>query len=276
MLVSVEVPNTLPLPNRVYSVQKITIVPTVDPEIIVFTQTGATSGTMNFQILRKKGVTVTYNVNKTLNWNATPAEFTTMLNSFDIFKGFNPSVVLEKFDASGNVITTGTPFKFVWTVTVPLFREDDKTSQNFITTASELVSSDPAVTPTLTIEKIQAHSPAISGNYTLSLGTQLLGYLDSSNAVQTGIPFSTSASQLRAWMATAWGCPDIEVTLGQGSTNNDGNNYIVSFVSCSGAQPIMASSTTFLQGGRLGTVPAVTVTELRAGSNKLLVEPVTV
>lgn len=275
MLVSVEVPNTLPLPNKVYSVQKIAIVPTVVQEIITWTQTGATSGSTTFQLIRKKGVTVIYNVTRVLNWNASASDFQTMLVSFDLFKDYSPSVTLEKYDAADNLITTGTPFKSVWTVTVNMYRDPAITSQS-ITLVNNLVSSNPSVTPTISEAKIQSHSAPVSGSFGLVLGNQALAYFDSAGAIQTNIPYNTSASTLKGWMAAAWGCPDIEVINGQGSTNPDGNIYIVSFVGCNGPLAVITSSNTFLQGGSSGTVPAVTVTQLQAGSNNLLVEPVTV
>jgi hypothetical protein len=187
-------------------------VPTVQPEVLTFTQTGATGGTLNFQMIRKSGTIITYNVNYTVAWNATTSAFTNMLNAFDAFNGFNPVVTLQMFDQNGNVVTTGIAYQYVWTVTINMYRGTAQTNQNFITTASALVSTNASMTPTITIVTTQAHSPPVSGTYSLSLGNLSMAYLDSNGDIQTAISYDTSASQLESWMATAWDCPSIEVT----------------------------------------------------------------
>jgi hypothetical protein len=103
LLISVEVPNTLTnLPNQVYDVQQFSTQPTVDPEIITFTQIGANSGNITFKIIRKSGIVIIYNVNQTIPWNATASQFSSMLNAFDAYNGFNSVVTLNKYDSSGN------------------------------------------------------------------------------------------------------------------------------------------------------------------------------
>jgi hypothetical protein len=172
LLISVEVPNTLTnLPNLVYSVQNIAIQPSVQPEIITFTQTGATGGTLNFHTVVQTGLVITYNVNYTVPWNATVSQFTSMLNAFQAFYGLNFVVTLQTFDVNGNAVNVGsTAYQYVWTVTVNSFRSPTQTSQTFTTGLSNLTSTNASVTPTIVIATTQTHSPPVSGTFTLALG----------------------------------------------------------------------------------------------------------
>lgn len=147
MLVSVESPNTnTNVPNQVYEVQTIAITPDVQPEIIKFTQTGAAGGTTNYKLVRKNpDGTIAYNVNKTINWNASANDFVNMLNSFESYYNYQPAVVLNMYDSAGTLITTGTAATYEWVVTINKLRDARHIAQSFTITPS-LTGTTPTVT----------------------------------------------------------------------------------------------------------------------------------
>lgn len=282
LLVSVEVPNTnVNLANQVYEVQQVALAPSqLTPEKINFTQTGADTGSMNFRIYRidPKTYKVLYDVNATIPWDASASSFQNMLNKFDLFYGYNPSVVLTKYDSDGVDISLSAAagYKYVWTVTINQYRAPSLTAQSFITSASTLsntVTGSP--TPTLTEEKYQAHSPPLEGSFTLSLDNVLVTFYNStSNATQTDLPYNTNNWDLASWIAQSWNCTYVEVDLVPGKYYVDGVTYIISWIGCPGPKSLIVSNANKMTGGVVGTFPTVSVWRTRAASTNLLVEPV--
>jgi hypothetical protein len=199
-----------------------------------------------------------------------------MLNAFDSYNGYNPVVTLQMYDSTGNLITNGTPYTIVWTVTIAAYRATTQSSEVFTIITTNLANTvNSTIVPTVVQTTTQNHSPPISGSYSISLDGYALSYYDSNNAIVSDIPYNTPDWQLQAWMAPAWNCSSIEVTA-QNTSYVDGVSFIVAFVGCNGNMPAIVSLNQNLQGGRVGTQPTVTVNTLRAGSTNLLMEPVTV
>jgi HJR/Mrr/RecB family endonuclease len=67
--------------------------------------TGATFGKINLKLVRRDKGEITYNVNKTVNYGCSDADFESALNSFNSFKPFVISVTRTIMDAGNNVIT---------------------------------------------------------------------------------------------------------------------------------------------------------------------------
>lgn len=104
-----------------------------------------------------------------------------MLNSFENFYGYDATVVKTMYDSAGAVITTGVPDKIEWVATIVRVRSALHSSQTFII-APSLTGTSPAVTYT----KVQEHSPAVNGTYTLSLNNILVSYWDTkTNSINT-------------------------------------------------------------------------------------------
>lgn len=234
---------------------------------------------MNFHVLRTdpKTYKVLYDVNVSLAWNASASSFQYMLNQFDIFYGYNPTVVLTKYDATGADISLTADYgaKYVWTVTINKYRIPSHISQSFIFTASSLTNSVPgAPTPTITELKYQLHSPPLSGSFTLSLDNTLVTFYNStSKANQVDLPYNTNNWDLASWISQSWGCTYVEVDL-IGQSYFDGVTYIISFIGCNGPKSLIVSDATKLVGGVIGSNPTVSVWRTRAASTNLLVEPV--
>jgi hypothetical protein len=260
-------------------VQQVTIAPShIDPEIIIFTQIGATSGVIYFRILRRdSNLVVTYDVTVSLPWNASAATFTNMLSNFDIYYGYSPAVILTKFDAAGNNISASPSngYKYVWTVTLNYFRPQSLSSQTFILNNNTLANTNVAITPTITEVHSQAHSPQLSGTFTLSLDNILVSFYNStSHATQVDLPFNTAPGDLGTWIAQSWNCSYVEVDLNVAARYPDGFTYIISWVGCSGSKSLIFADGTNLVGGTVGTNPTIQVWRTRAASTNLLVEPI--
>lgn len=87
-------------------------------ERLVFVQTAATGGTLNFMLERTSNGTITYFKNATIPHSATVPQFLGMLNSFDIYAPYSPSVTLVVKDNAGAVVApgAGTAYTYTWTV----------------------------------------------------------------------------------------------------------------------------------------------------------------
>lgn len=247
------------------------------PELINYTQTGATGGNMNFHLLRTdpKTFKVLYDVSVDVAWNASAGTFQNMLNQFDIFYGYNPSVVLTKYDAAGVDIsaTNAAGAKYVWTVTVNKYRAPSLTAQSFLLTASTLTAA--TGTATIVETKYQAHSPPLSGSFTLSLDNVLVTFYNStSKSNQVDIPFNTYSWDLASWIAQSWNCTYVEVDVNPNQNFADGVTYIISFVGKPGPKSLIVSDATKLTGGVVSSNPTISVWRTRAASTRLLSEPV--
>lgn len=234
---------------------------------------------MNFHLLRTdpKTYAITYDVNVSIAWNASASTFQNMLNNFDIFYGYNPSVVLTKFDAAGLDIsaTAAAGSKYVWTVTLNNYRPPSATSQTFLFTASTLTTDVGSPTPTITEVKSQAHSPPLSGTFTLSLDNVLVTFYNSTSKTnQVDIPYNTNAWDLAAWIQQSWNCPYAEVDIPVNQGFADGVTYIISWIGCPGSKSLVVSDASKLTGGNTGSTVVMPVWRTRAASTNLLVEPI--
>lgn len=105
--IEVDVPNAnANLPFQVHEIHKLVTETNVQPEVVRYTMTGATFGKINLKLVRRdKTGEITYNVNKTVNYGCSDADFESALNSFNSFKPFVISVTRTIVDAGNNVIT---------------------------------------------------------------------------------------------------------------------------------------------------------------------------
>ena len=234
---------------------------------------GINAGTIMYKIVIKdpKTLALTYNVNKTLNYNATASDFAGMLTTFASFSSYSPSVTLTLYDFSGQSTTDpALAYTYNYRVSMTLYRpatySDDVNTQYKLqfdmTNASNTVNT--STTPTVTYAKIQEHSPPVSGNYTLAINSTLTAAINYDDSA------STVASKIRD--ATGYTGVEVDVT-GNGYPN--GASYIISFVGVKGDLPAIVPDVTNLTGGKVGTSPQIVVSTYRDGSSNLLVEPVT-
>jgi len=102
-----------------YEVQTVKIqAETLVKERLAYKQTAATGGTITFSLERNDSSTglLTYSKTATVPFDATEAQFLAMLNTFDIFAPYSPSVTRTMKNEAGAVITTGTPYSITWAV----------------------------------------------------------------------------------------------------------------------------------------------------------------
>jgi len=162
---SVEVPNNDTTINnwQTDEVQIITTSVTQEPEIIDFTSTGVSSGTINLRVFERNPSTLVILVdqNVTIAWNANASSFCSNLNQFSWFNSYSTTCTLTMKDSTGAVVTNSTLAKtFVWRASIAKFRPASAKAHNFIVTYSSTGGSFSSVT-------IQDHSPLISGTFTL-------------------------------------------------------------------------------------------------------------
>lgn len=197
---SVEVPNTDETAlNTLYEVQRIDMTQTVVPEIIEFLVKGVNNGTIFYKIrIVDKNLNVIYNVNRTINHNATAQEFKNMLTAFSPYADFDITVTRTAFDYNDVDVTVSNEpaYSYKYSVSFRYFRNIDYSSlettqykfQYDFTNCSNTVNT--STTPTITWTKIQEHSPYIQGTFTITLGDVLLTFRNSSGIITNNIMYA--------------------------------------------------------------------------------------
>jgi hypothetical protein len=163
------VPNTdTSLSFQTFQVDEIFMNSTIQPEVVVYTMSGATSGTFNLRIYRPPvGTTAAYDVNVDVTYGCTADEFKAALNNFDYFEPYAISVVREIYDSSNTLVTDlALAAKINYIVSFVKLRTPDIVSKStFIYTKN---TYNGAFTPT-PLTRSQ-HSPLVSGTWSLSIG----------------------------------------------------------------------------------------------------------
>lgn len=105
--ISVEVPNTDPKAIfQVYEVDKIITGSTVQSEVMVFTMTASTSGTIQLEITRTNADTFETTTTKTnVSYACSADDFRNALNRFDGYSSYNVTVTRNIYDGSDQIIT---------------------------------------------------------------------------------------------------------------------------------------------------------------------------
>ena len=254
----VDVPNTnTKLPFQAYEVDKIVLSSTIQPEVVNYTLTGGSTGTINLKLVRVgKDGKISYNVNKTINYGCSAADFQSALNAFDSFSSFSISVTRFIYDASGNEInTTVGAGKIVYQVSLLLLRSEAQSTEDF--TYSYL-----NFTGTMARSAVTAHSPLISGTYSLTIGGVTfdnLSYAITDNALQAKINTIVGYEQVSV---------DKLTTLGNGYDST----WIISYVGVNNAVPNPTVNGALLSGG--STTPTIQITVRRAYSSAIIFSPI--
>jgi hypothetical protein len=133
---SVEMPNT-DLTNRyqTYEVQTVSIVPTVDPEIIEYTSRGVNGGKIYIQVydLNPSTLEVILDQTVSVNWNATANEFCDALNQFFwIYGYYKTTCSLTLKNAEGVTTDPSLADEYLWSVSINNFRPESAKNHNFI------------------------------------------------------------------------------------------------------------------------------------------------
>jgi hypothetical protein len=126
------------------------------------------------------------NQNVTIQWNATASQFCSALNQFAWFGSYGTTCILTMKDSSGLVTLNKTnAVEFVWTASISKFRTSDLQAHTFIVAYSSAGGQ-------FSSNKIQDHSPVISGTFTLTLNDTPI--VVSTNV--TDIPFNIDSSSI--------------------------------------------------------------------------------
>jgi hypothetical protein len=195
--IDADVPNSdTTLPFQAYEIDKITTNSTIQPEVVTYTMTAGTPGTINLKLVRTdKSGTITYNVNTTIAYGCTDAVFQSALNNFNSFNGYEFTVVRTIYDASNNVINTTTgASKIVYTVSFLLLRSVDYSNEDFRYTFTNYTGN-------VTKTPVTTHSPLISGTFNLVIA----GYQFNN------IPFNASASTIQTYIRNITGFEKVHV-----------------------------------------------------------------
>lgn len=128
-----------------------------------------TGDAVNLKIIRTdpKTGSITYNVNSTYVWGADANGFTSFLNKFNSFNGYNFTVSVAYYDSNGATLPSlVSASKIVYTVSIYYLRPSAYSAEDF---KSPILSPSSS---TMTIQKriVTAHSPLMSGNFTVSIG----------------------------------------------------------------------------------------------------------
>lgn len=225
--------------------------------MVNYTLTGGSSGSINLKLARVNAAgKITYNVNKTILYGCSDTDFKNALNGFDTFSSFSISVTRYIYDGSGNVIsTTVGASSIVYQVSFLLLRTAAQSSEDFTYTYI-------GYTGTMTKTPVTAHSPLISGTYTLTIG----------GVTFENISYASSASSLQAKINTIVGYEQVFVdqvsVLGAGYDNT----WIINYVGVNSAVPSPTVNGALLTGG--STTPTIQLTVRRAYSSAITFNPV--
>lgn len=88
--IEVSVPNNdTSLSFQTYQVDEIFMNSTIQPEVVVYTMSGGSSGTFNLRIYRPPvGTTPAYDVNVDVDYGCSASDFKDALNNFDYFSPY--------------------------------------------------------------------------------------------------------------------------------------------------------------------------------------------
>lgn len=207
--IEVGVPNNdTNLPFQTYQVDEIVLNSTVQPEVLVYSMNGGSNGSFTLQIFRKDQDTgkTTYDVSVDIAYGCSASTFANALNKFDIFSPYAISVTRTIYNANNTNISTLTgAARINYTVSVALIRPVSITSQSFIYT--NINYNGVFVQPT---SALTAHSPPISGTFTLQIG----GVLIDPNG-NGSIYYATSPGAIQTYLRNnIQGFENVEVSLG--------------------------------------------------------------
>lgn len=251
-------PNSnINLPFQAYEVDKISISSTIQPEVVNYTLTGGNTGSINLKLVRVSSAgKITYNVNKTISYGCTAADFQSALNAFDSFSNYRISVTRFTYDRSGNEInTTVGANSIVYQVSLLLLRTAAQSTEDFTYTYLNY-------TGTMTRAAVTAHSPIISGTYSLTIG----------GITFDNISYAVTASGLQAKINTIVGYEQVFVdqtsVLGAGYDNT----WIINYVGVNNAVPNVTVNGALLSGG--STTPTIQIVVRRPYSSAITFNPV--
>lgn len=257
--IEVDVPNTnTKLPFQACEVDKISINSTIQPEVVNYTITGGSTGSINLKVARTdSNGKIVYNVNRTILYGCSAEDFQSALNAFDSFSSYRISVTRFIYDGSDNEIpTTVGASKIIYQVSILLLRPDARANEEF--TYSYL----DGFTGTMAKSPVTSHSPILSGNFSLSYG----------NVVFAGLPHDITDNELQAKINTIVGYEQVSVDkvtlLGDGYDNT----WIITYVGVNNAIPSASVSGAGLSGG--SSTPTIQVTVRRAYSSAITFNPV--
>lgn len=257
--VEVDVPNNdTTLPLQAYEVDKVIINSTVQPEIVTYTMVGGNAGKINMRLVRTDPGTgaTTYNVNKTVDYGCTDADFQGALNSFDSFSSYQISVVRNIYDSGNNIInTTVGAAKIAYVVSIYILRPAKYTTENFIWTYTNYTGT---VTKTLGT----AHSPLISGSFSLNIG----------NVQFTNISYNAGAGTIQSLINSIDGYENVLVDQVSPNGAEYNNTWIIRYVGVNGVIPNVTVSGAGLTGG--STTPTISRIVRRAYSPAITFTPI--
>lgn len=160
--VSTQVPNQDTSLNwQTHTVQRLDLSYTNDPEIVRFTQTGASSGQINLTVVTRtlgRPPTVEFAV---IDFDATLSSFLAAIRSLSLFSAYTISGVRDMYDSNGTA--TSDPllaFTYTWTVTVVEMRTTAHLNA-VITPVYVNYSGSRNFTQTV----VRPHGPLISGTF---------------------------------------------------------------------------------------------------------------
>lgn len=283
MMMSAEVvrptPSSQPVSSQGYDVFDLRVQPAqIAAEVLQFVHSGANGGTVNYRLTRMDvSGSVLYNVNRTVNWNATATEFNAMLNAFDTFQGFDARVTSTRRDAAGNDvdISGSSVASILYTVAVMRFRPDALRNQTFAITSSLTSLVGATASASELVAARQAHSPPMAGSFSLSLGNQSAFFLDAvTRSPVQNISLTVTGEQVREAFSRFYNCRWVDVDVSPNSTAADGLRFLISVFNCSTMNATLTANGVGLSGGVAGTVPQVTLTRLKNAADSIWFEPI--
>jgi len=225
--------------------------------------TGGSSGTIQLGLTRYSGYTVIYGVSVNITYGCTASTFQSALNQFDIYSAYAISVVRNIYDASRNILANTTSAASIdYVVSIYKLRASTVTSQSLTITNIDYTGK-------LTVASSIAHSPIISGTFTLSIAGQSILVNNSTN-----IPYNVSPDTLQAAIRSSplVGFGLIEVAQYANVSCDYGCNWIIQYKGFNAAVPSISANGALLSGGT--TTPIITAYTRRYYSANLAFDPV--
>lgn len=264
--IDVSVPNTdTSLSFQTYQVDEIFMNSTIQPEVVVYTMSGATSGTFNIRIYRPPvGTTLAYDVNVDVTYGCTADDFKAALNNFDYFSSYAISVTREIYDSGNNIITNiALAAKIDYTVSILKQRASTVSSQAFIYTKNTYNGAFTATPVTK-----NTHSPLVSGTWSLSIGAVTIDPY-ANGTLSYNAPPSDIQSFLRKNLV---GFQDVEVSIGYQYGCEYSCSWYIKYKNYNSQTTTVLPNPVGLSGG-VGS-PSIVVNTRRNYSSNVLFNPI--
>jgi hypothetical protein len=233
----------------------------VIPEVITYSLVGGSSGIIQLRIYRQDPSTglSTYDISTNITYGCSGPAFTSALNNFNSFYGYQVSTVQNIYDVNNNTLNSLVgAARIDYVVSIYVLRPAAYSTENFILTKY-------GYTGNFVRANVQSHSPLMTGSFTLTIGKYLIDPYKNGT-----IPFNIPNSVLQTTIQAAPGFQNVQVDNLLPIDYGYSNKWIIRYMGYNGAvTPITVNGM-----GLTGPTPTVTASTRTAYSSAITFDPI--